>query len=163
MGSAVSASTSKTTPAMPPPGKSFAAFANVCIPGSLWPVANIVSSCRAASGVNIIAAIPLIDPGTEHLYRKHFQNKLDKIIVGYTGGTTSHPSYKGVCSGTTGHAEAIQITFDPEVVSYESLVNFFFRMHGAFASANCIIANMSLDPTTRNRQGISSFTWHRFS
>jgi len=68
--------------------------------------------------------------GTEQLYRKHFGDKLEKIIVGYTGGTTSKPSYRQVCTGTTGHAEAVQITFDPEVVSYESLVNFFFRMHG---------------------------------
>jgi methionine-S-sulfoxide reductase len=55
---------------------------------------------------------------------------LDKIIVGYTGGTTTNPSYRQVCTGTTGHAEAIQITFDPNIVSYEQLVDFFFRMHG---------------------------------
>jgi methionine-S-sulfoxide reductase len=70
--------------------------------------------------------------GTEHLYRRQFSNKLDKIIVGYTGGHTSKPSYSQVCSGSTGHAEAVQITFDPTVVSYETLVDFFFRMHGEF-------------------------------
>jgi len=68
--------------------------------------------------------------GTEHLYRKHFGNKLDKIIVGYTGGTTANPTYRQVCSGMSGHAEAVQITFDPNNVSYEQLVDFFFRMHG---------------------------------
>ena|SRR5277367_2649553 len=68
--------------------------------------------------------------GTEHHYRKHFGNKLDKIIVGYTGGKTKNPSYNQVGIGTTGHAEAVQVTFDPNVVSYESLVDFFFRMHG---------------------------------
>ena len=51
-------------------------------------------------------------------------------MVGYTGGKTASPSYRQVCSGNTGHAEAVQITFDPNVVSYESLVDFFFRMHG---------------------------------
>jgi peptide-methionine (S)-S-oxide reductase len=68
--------------------------------------------------------------GTEHLYRKHFPSKLDSIIVGYTGGTVAKPSYRQVCAGTTGHAEAVQITFDPKIVSYEALVDFFFRMHG---------------------------------
>jgi hypothetical protein len=82
--------------------------------------------------------IPLTNPGTEQLYRKHFPNKLDKIIVGYTGGNAAQPSYNQVCSGRTGHAEAVQITFDPDVVSYESLVDFFFRMHGAFSSAGYV-------------------------
>jgi peptide-methionine (S)-S-oxide reductase len=72
--------------------------------------------------------------GPEYLFRKHFPNKLDKIIVGYTGGNTGKPTYKQVCAGTTGHAESIQITYDPEVVSYESLVDFFFRMHGTYPS-----------------------------
>lgn len=77
-----------------------------------------------------MAAQLLTTIGTEHLYRKHFGTKLDKIIVGYTGGTTANPTYRQVCTGTTGHAEAIQITFDPSAVSYEQLVDFFFRMHG---------------------------------
>jgi peptide-methionine (S)-S-oxide reductase len=58
--------------------------------------------------------------------------------VGYSGGRTQNPTYKDVCSGTTGHAEVCQVEFDPEKTSFESLVSLFFNMH---------------DPTTLNRQG----------
>ena len=57
--------------------------------------------------------------------------------VGYTGGTTKNPTYKQVCTGTTGHAEAIEISFDPTKTSYDKLLSVFFRMH---------------DPTTLNQQ-----------
>src|SRR5205809_5704869 len=60
-----------------------------------------------------------------------------KTTVGYTGGTTANPTYQEVCSGGTGHAEAIQVVFDPARLSYEALLDYFFRMH---------------DPTTLNRQ-----------
>jgi peptide methionine sulfoxide reductase msrA/msrB len=66
--------------------------------------------------------------------------------VGYTGGTTSSASYETVSSGTTGHAESVQITFDPTKVTYEELLGFFFRMH---------------DPTTLNRQGNDRGTQYR--
>lgn len=59
-------------------------------------------------------------------------------LAGYTGGHTVKPSYKEVCSGTTGHAEAVEVTFDPEVVSYEELLDAFWASH---------------DPTTPDRQG----------
>ncbi|KAH8153967.1 uncharacterized protein LAJ45_01734 [Morchella importuna] len=78
--------------------------------------------------------------GVEHIYRHHFgggKGLLD-ARVGYIGGNTENPSYRAVCSGSTGHAEALQVLYDPSVVSYERLVEFFFRMH---------------DPTTANRQG----------
>lgn len=60
------------------------------------------------------------------------------VIPGYSGGTVPHPTYEQVCTGTTGHAEAIQITFDPTILPYEKLVEIFFLTH---------------DPTTLNQQG----------
>ena len=61
-----------------------------------------------------------------------------ETVVGYTGGSTPDPNYRQVCTGLTGHAEAVQIKFDPKVVSYQQLLSLFWRMH---------------DPTTLDRQG----------
>jgi len=58
--------------------------------------------------------------------------------VGYCGGTAEHPSYERVCRGRTGHAEAVDVTFDPDAITYEALIERFFSIH---------------NPTTRNRQG----------
>jgi peptide-methionine (S)-S-oxide reductase len=63
---------------------------------------------------------------------------VDKVESGYTGGTVPNPSYEQICSGTTGHAEAVRITFDPEEISFRDLLEVFFTIH---------------DPTTLNRQG----------
>lgn len=63
---------------------------------------------------------------------------VEKVVSGYAGGSTPHPTYKQVCTGTTGHAEVVQITFDPAVLPYRELLEMFFAFH---------------DPTTLNRQG----------
>lgn len=69
-----------------------------------------------------------------------------KVVSGYTGGDAPHPTYEQVCSGGTGHAEAVQITFDPALVSYEQLLHIFFTIH---------------NPTTLNRQGADVGTQYR--
>lgn len=56
---------------------------------------------------------------------------MKKTEVGYTGGTTVNPSYESVCSGRTRHAEAVQLTFDPKLVSYEHLLKVFWSLHSA--------------------------------
>jgi peptide methionine sulfoxide reductase msrA/msrB len=73
--------------------------------------------------------------GVEEILRKI--PGIIQTTVGYTGGTTKNPTYKQVCTGTTGHAESIEIVFDPSKLSYAQLLDIFFRMH---------------DPTTLNRQ-----------
>lgn len=71
---------------------------------------------------------------------------VEKVVSGYIGGVTKNPTYKEICTGTTGHAEAIQITFDPTQVAYEDLLEIFFATH---------------DPTTLNRQGADVGTQYR--
>ena len=63
---------------------------------------------------------------------------VEKVVSGYIGGKIPSPSYEAVCTGMTGHAEAIQIAFDPSVISYRELLELFFAFH---------------DPTTKDRQG----------
>ena len=71
---------------------------------------------------------------------------VSRVESGYTGGATTDPSYSEVCSGTTGHAEAIRVTFDPDVVGYGDLLDIFFATH---------------DPTQLNRQGNDVGTQYR--
>lgn len=68
---------------------------------------------------------------------RHLKGVLS-TTVGYTGGTTKNPTYEDVCTDTTGHAEVVEVTFDPNKVSYEELLTVFWYVH---------------DPTTKNRQG----------
>jgi peptide-methionine (S)-S-oxide reductase len=73
-------------------------------------------------------------------------NGVLRVESGYAGGTVPNPTYEQVCTGRTGHAEVAQVTFDPEVVSFEDLLAIFFTIH---------------DPTTLNRQGADVGTQYR--
>ncbi|KAB7530627.1 peptide-methionine (S)-S-oxide reductase MsrA [Flagellimonas olearia] len=73
-------------------------------------------------------------------------NGVMEVVSGYTGGTIKNPAYREICTGRTGHAEAIKITFDPSKVSYVELLEVFFATH---------------DPTTLNRQGNDVGTQYR--
>jgi peptide-methionine (S)-S-oxide reductase len=71
---------------------------------------------------------------------------VEKVESGYSGGKVKNPTYREVCSGLTGHAEVIQVTYDPKVVSYDELLEIFWQTH---------------DPTTLNRQGADEGTQYR--
>lgn len=71
---------------------------------------------------------------------------VSKVVSGYTGGTQPNPTYQQVCTGDTGHAEVVQITFDPTVITYADLLDMFFTFH---------------DPTTLDRQGADVGTQYR--
>jgi peptide-methionine (S)-S-oxide reductase len=71
---------------------------------------------------------------------------VEQVESGYAGGTVPDPSYEAVCSGMTGHAEVVQVTFDPQVVSFKEILEVFFTFH---------------DPTTLNRQGADVGTQYR--
>lgn len=82
--------------------------------------------------------------GVEAKFRQ--LNGVISTRVGYTAGTTIDPDYKAVCTGTTGHAEAIEINFDPSIISYTNLLDIFWQIH---------------NPTTLNRQGPDIGTQYR--
>lgn len=71
---------------------------------------------------------------------------VQKVVSGYTGGDVENPTYKQICTGTTGHAEVAQVTFDPSVISFEDILTIFWHTH---------------DPTTLNRQGNDVGTQYR--
>jgi len=71
---------------------------------------------------------------------------VEDVISGYSGGLLNNPTYEAVCSGTTGHAEVVQITYDPTIVSFKNLLEIFWKIH---------------DPTTLNRQGADIGTQYR--
>ena len=71
---------------------------------------------------------------------------VSSVLSGYAGGSVENPDYKSVCTGATGHAEVVRITFDPAVITYADLLHIFWRIH---------------DPTTLNRQGADVGTQYR--
>jgi peptide-methionine (S)-S-oxide reductase len=71
---------------------------------------------------------------------------VERVVSGYAGGTAPNPSYEEVCTGRTGHAEVVQVTFDPATLAYRDLLQVFFAIH---------------DPTTLNRQGADAGTQYR--
>jgi peptide-methionine (S)-S-oxide reductase len=71
---------------------------------------------------------------------------VQKVVSGYTGGTVANPTYRQVTTGRTGHAEVVQVTFDPQTVSFREILEIFFTIH---------------DPTTLNRQGADIGTQYR--
>ncbi|MEJ7740825.1 MAG: peptide-methionine (S)-S-oxide reductase MsrA [Chitinophagaceae bacterium] len=73
-------------------------------------------------------------------------NGVDRVVSGYSGGAKEAPTYREVCNGTTGHAECVQVTFNPSVLSFDDLLRIFFIMH---------------NPTTLNRQGADTGSQYR--
>lgn len=81
---------------------------------------------------------------TEAIFKR--LNGVNSVVSGYAGGSMDNPSYEAVSTGTSGHAEAIQITFNPKTISFEKLLEVFFKLH---------------DPTTLNQQGNDVGTQYR--
>lgn len=111
-------------------------------------LALLISVQALAQNKKKMMAIATFGEGCFWCAEAFFQNLkgVEKTVAGFCGGATENPSYKEVCTGETGHAEVLQVTYDPKVVSYEELLEVFWNTH---------------DPTTLNRQGNDSGTQYR--
>jgi peptide-methionine (S)-S-oxide reductase len=107
-------------------------------------IASVPSAAAPAGGVEVATFGSGCFWCTEAMFQQ--MKGVQKAVSGYSGGTVKNPTYQQVCSGSTGHAEVVQVTFDPSVVSYPQLLEVFWRTH---------------DPTTRNRQGGDIGTQYR--
>jgi peptide-methionine (S)-S-oxide reductase len=112
------------------------------------PVSNMQSVIQEASAPSGQTEIATLGGGCFWCVEAIYQDLkgVSKVESGYSGGHIDNPTYKEVCSGLTGHAEVIQVTFDPAIISYADILRIFFTVH---------------DPTTLNRQGNDSGTQYR--
>jgi peptide-methionine (S)-S-oxide reductase len=125
---------------------------------SAFIITCIVASCSSKTGYkNMSASLPNMNENidtatfgtgcfwcTEALFEQ--LNGVLKVISGYSGGQVKNPTYKQVCTGETGHAECVQIQYEPDKISYDELLEVFWQVH---------------DPTTLNRQGADEGTQYR--
>ncbi len=109
---------------------------------------NIKEKTEVFMGTNSNYKIATLGSGCFWCTQAIFQNVkgVTKVESGYSGGTVPNPSYEAVVTGKTGHAEVVQITYDPIIISFEELLEIFFKTH---------------DPTTLNRQGADIGTQYR--
>ena len=122
----------------------------------LLPVALAIGTCGAVRAQTMNATPPqtnhtelaTLGGGCFWCMEALFQTVpgVQSVTSGFAGGTTKNPTYKEVCTGRTGHAEVVQIEFDPQVISYAKLLDLFWGAH---------------DPTTYNRQGNDAGTQYR--
>jgi len=110
--------------------------------------AGLLAADKSEADMTIRMEIATFGAGCFWCVEAVFQqlNGVENVQSGYAGGTVPNPTYKQVCAGRTGHAEAVQITFNPAIISFADLLQVFWRTH---------------DPTTLNRQGADSGTQYR--
>ena len=127
------------------PGGRIAVAAAIALLGCLAPVMNAQTQSATAPAKTETATI---GGGCFWCAEAVFQRipGVKSVVSGFAGGTVANPSYEQVCTGTTGHAEVIQLKFDPSVLSYDKVLEIFWEAH---------------DPTTLNRQGNDSGTQYR--